>query len=151
MALEDWRRSSLLAPWPRDPMEISDDIPWLLGHGLGLGGVPWDPLTDLVWLRRHGVLRDSPLRPADNPLESAERLMNEPRFVRLSASTKKIAQNQLKEQAHAMVADLLQPIGKNRWGEIDVEANWEQLLEESKTIGLFWDGENQSYAIKPDK
>lgn len=146
-SLDDWRRSFPFGPWHRDPMEIQEDIPWLLGTPVALGGLPWDPATDLIWLRRHGVLRDSPLRPADNPLESAERLMKEPRFAMLSEDTRTIASSQLKEQAWAMVADLLPPIPKDTWGKSEVEENWEELLKTSKTIGLFWDESAQAYAV----
>lgn len=146
-SLYGWRRSFPFGPWHRDPMEIHEDIPWLLGKPVGLGGVPWDPKTDLVWLRRHGVLRDSPLRPADNPLESAERLMNEPRWAILPEDTRTIASSQLKEQAWAMVGDLLPPIPKNAWDGYDVDRNWEELLRTSKKSGLFWDEAAQAYAI----
>ncbi len=128
-------------------MEIQEDIPWLLGLNVGLGGVPWDPGTDLVWLRRHGVMRDSPMRPADNPLESAERLMKEPKWAMLPEYTRTIASSQLKEQAWAMVANLLPPIPKDTWGKSDVEGNWEELLKTSKTIELYWDESAQAYAI----
>ena len=146
-SLDGWRRSIPIEPWPRDPMEIHEDIPWLLGRDVALGGLPFDPLRDLVWLRRHGVLRDSPMRPADNPLESAERLMKEPRFAMLSEDTRATATSQLKEQAWAMVADLLPPIRKNTWGNTDVEGNWKKLLKASKTIGLYWDESTQTYSI----
>lgn len=146
-SLYDWRRSFPFGPWHRDPMEIHEDIPWLLGKPVALGGVPWDPKTDLVWLRRHGVLRDSPLRPADNPLESAERLMKEPRWAMLPEDTRTIASSQLKEQAWAMVGDLLPVIPKNALDRYDVDTNWEELLRTSKKIGLFWDETAQAYAL----
>ena len=144
-SLDGWRRKGEFLPWPRDPMEISEDIPWLLGNSVALLGVPSDPSTDLVWLRKFGVLRESPLRPADNPLESAERLMNQPRFANLEEHSRNAAISQLKEQSYAMVADVLPPIKKNEWGDIDIEENWEALLKASREIGLFWDEEKQVY------
>lgn len=147
MFLDSRRRSVPFAAWPRDPMEIHEDIPWLLGRGFGGTGLPWDPQSDLTWLRRHGVLRDTPLRPADNPLASAARLMQEPRFAMLPEDTRKTATSQLKEQAWAMVADLISPDDKDRWNDADVARNWDELCEASKTLGLHWDESAQAYAI----
>ena len=147
MFLDSRTRSVPFAAWPRDPMEIYEDIPWLLGKGVMLGGVPWDPQSDLTWLRRHGVLRDTPLRPADNPLASAVRLMQEPRFAMLPEDIRKTATSQLKEQAWAMVADFLPPVEKNSWGETDVEGKWDALFAASEMLGLHWDESAQAYSI----
>jgi hypothetical protein len=138
----------LAKAWPREPMVIAEDIPWLLGSGVSLSGVPFNPLSDLRWVRRNAVLRDSPLRPADNPLLAAHRLMLEPRFTQLSEYPLEAATSQLKEYSHQMVAEWLPDIPLDSWDRPNVDDNWEMLLEASKEAGLRWDESKQAYTIK---
>lgn len=146
---EDSLEQALL--WPREPMEICDDIPWLLGGYVALGGVPWHPGTDIDWLKRYGVLRDAPLRPADNPLEAADRLMKEPRFLQLPEHSQEESRIELMRQSYAMVAGLLPPIPDDGWDRPDVETHWPMLLEASRTAGLKWDPNKEEYTVRPDK
>jgi hypothetical protein len=142
------RDSTLAALWPREPMDISNDIPWLLGGPVGGSGPPHYPGNEILWIRRYGKLRDEPMRPADNPLVVAQAIMNEPRFALLDQQIRDLAEAQLKRQSYAMVADLLPKIANDNWDRPEGERNWKMLLKESVKADIFWDESKQSYQAK---
>lgn len=138
--------------WPRSPMEIHEDIPLLIGHSYGISGPPFGTSLALDWVNKYGVICETPLRPADNPLIAMNRLMKEPRFQRLEEDSRATFRSQLQEQAYAMVADLLPPIPIDADSdEPDLDQHWNKLLEDAQSLGLHWDEDKQMYAIKPSR
>jgi hypothetical protein len=135
--------------WPRNPFDLSGNIPWLYPALGGSTGPATSPRTDLIWLKQHGIIRDSPLRPADNPLLVVEQLIHEPRFTKLSQSNREYAETGYKLQALEMIEELISPIPTKSWNDYEEADNWDTLLEQSKALGLHWDENKQSYAIKP--
>ncbi len=96
--------------WPLNPLEIVDGIPFMVGHQAGMGGMPEDPLSHILWARRLGVIRDEPLIPATSPPKAAQTILDSRRFQALDESSRERASRSLRLQAHAMVRELLQPI-----------------------------------------
>jgi|GEM_PF-2235822 uncharacterized protein YceK len=60
----------------RSPIVLHDDIPFLLGSGMFVGGAYGEAPEDHArYFRKHGKLRAKPLSPAKQPAESVARLI----------------------------------------------------------------------------
>lgn len=66
--------------WPLNPIDIVDDIPFMVGHQVNLGGQEAHPSSHVEWARQHGTLREKSLSPATNPLAAAEQILRSRRF-----------------------------------------------------------------------
>lgn len=136
--------------WPLFPIELADDIPFMLVEGWTLAGRPEDPSSHLVWAERYGVLRAQPLRPADNPMRVAERLASLPKTHRLAmfpTDARRTGDN-LKRQAWRMVAGLLPAIelDNDQLGEFTSD-EWRRLRKASRDRNLHWDETQQAFAV----
>lgn len=69
--------------WPLHPVHLQDDVPFFLVLYGGLGGVPDQPERHVNWAEEHGKIRAKPLRPLDNPMMAASRLIALPQTKRL--------------------------------------------------------------------
>jgi len=131
------------ADWPLDPLELADDIPFLSGHGIGLGGVPEHPLWHLPWIERHCVLRERPLKPADDPLAAADRFLSLPKAQRRNRFG--FTQG-IRRQAWEMVAQLLPMPEPDEDGDIEfTNEAWQKLRLAAKERRIHWDDDKQEY------
>ena len=97
--------------WPLNPMAVSRDVPFMVGHEIDRGGgMPEDPSVHIRWARLHGVIRDDPLIPRSNPLAAAEAILDSESFKALDGFTRNRATQAIRSQALAMVQGLLEPI-----------------------------------------
>ena len=64
--------------FPRFPLAIIDDIPFVLTSGYSLAGMAERPERHLAFFKDNGTLRAAPLRPPDNPLAVVDRLVGKP-------------------------------------------------------------------------
>lgn len=129
--------------WPLFPMELVDDVPFMIAHGWNLGGVPEHPSSHIEWAERYGVVRDMPLRPADDPLAVADRLLSLPKSQRL-----KLRDDPIRTQAWQLVADLfptITPDPKN-FDEIGPQ-QWTELRRLAAQRRLYWDEKRQAYTL----
>ena len=90
-----------------DPITIVDDIPFMLGRQIGLGGVPEHPLAHVKWARLHGDVRKQPLKPSANPLEAAKTVLNRKPFQQLSDFWRPRAIDSVRSQALGMVQGVI--------------------------------------------
>lgn len=128
--------------WPLFPVELVDDVPFMLAQGWNLGGRPEHPGAHITWAERYGVLRAQPLRPGD-PLAAAERLASQPKAKRLWR-----ADEEIKKQAWRMVVDVLPKVVDDRDDVRTLSAaQWKSLRDAAVERKLSWDPKEQRYAV----
>lgn len=137
------------ARWPLNPMAVVDDVPFMLGHQVGMGGVPEPPAWQIEWARRHGVVRDAPLKPAMSPLLAAEVILGSHQFRQLDEYARDEATRSVRAQAYAMAAGLLPPITTERLDDTEEEIQWRNLVEESAVQEIRWDAGREEFVGKP--
>lgn len=128
--------------WPLNPLEVVDDIPFMVGLQVALGGTPEHPKSHIFWARRHGVVRATPLIPTANPLQAAEAILSSRRFKALDESSRDAAS--LRKHAVAMARELLQPVKTNESGEVD-DDEWQSCLEKANRLGIRWDAKRKQF------
>ncbi len=69
--------------WPLHPIYLQDDLPFFLVYGGSMVGPTDRPENHVDWAEDHGTIRTKPLRPVDNPMLAAERLVALPQSERL--------------------------------------------------------------------
>jgi hypothetical protein len=129
--------------WPLFPIEVVDDIPFMIAEGWNLGGHPQHPSAHIQWAERYGVIRDAPLQPADDPLAVADRLLSLPKSNRLKLRT-----DHIRNQAWQLVANLI-PMpdpDPQRFDEIGPQ-QWDDLRRAAAENRIHWDEKNQAYAF----
>jgi hypothetical protein len=134
--------------WPLNPAASLGDVPFMPGHTIFIQGATEHPGWDVEWAARHGVLRDEPLCPTMNPLVAADALLQSPQLIRVCGAANKDAIRQLREQAMAMVADLLPPIvTEDPYDEAAKDRQWRERVAQSIELGIIWDAERQEFVI----
>lgn len=144
----DFRKQNnpkLRSDWPRLPIEIYDNCPWAFDDNGMLYEVD-DELLD--WFRKNAVLRETALKPVDNPFEAIAQLIEEPRFKKLDDHDRSIASSHLRKQAHSMVRHLFPPYLVEDLDKAEAEAIWNQLRSQAKMSGLHWNDDAQTYQFK---
>ena len=137
--------------WPLNPMELVDDIPFMVGMRFGMGGMPEHPSSHIEWARRHCVMRDAPLRPTNNPLAAADKLLNSRKFARLNEDMTRQSTELIRAHAMAMVASNLQPLPERRRDRAEAQADWEERRKEAAKVGVKWDEAADRFAVtRPD-
>jgi len=147
------RDSAELANWPLSPMAVVDDIPFMLGRmmdmGGGLSGHPW---AHIVWARRHGVIRDEPLRPRTNPIHAAEALLRSQRFKQLDRNPRESAIESVRTQAMSMVEGLARPMVTQYFADdaerAEANRQWQIRVEEADLRAIRWDTQREEFADK---
>jgi hypothetical protein len=131
--------------WPLFPIELVDDVPFMIPDGWNLGGRPEHPESHLEWAERYGVLREGPLHPADDPLGAADRLLSLPKSQRLDRLT-----DAIHRQAWQLVAHLL-PVdaGPDEEYESFSPAKWTILRKLATRRKVHWDEKSQAYTVEP--
>lgn len=128
------------ALWPLNPMEVVNDIPFMVGRPYGFEGEYESPALHIARIRIPCVLREHPLSPTLNPLVAAEMLLSSPKFKRLGNLDRKSAIESIRKQALAMVPDLLEPLPERRFFD-DPSDNtvWQERLAKARALRIEWD------------
>lgn len=132
--------------WPRLPIEILDNCPWVYGDAF-IDRLDEADEKFFDWLRKRAVLRDVPLKPVENPIETVSVLLQEPRIQELDSS-KQDLQERLRFQAYLMVKHLFQPFPQKRSGNRALEANWDELRLQAQELGLHWNERDNEYQLR---
>jgi hypothetical protein len=128
--------------WPLDPMAVYADVPFILGHRIGMAGQPEHPSSHIHWARLHGIIRDDPLVPTANPVAAAEAILQSRRFNAVEKFSREQATRAIRSQALAMVKGLVQPIGKDEKVDDD---GWRSRLKAATESGIRWDAKRQEF------
>jgi hypothetical protein len=128
--------------WPLNPMEVSGDIPFMVGRQVGMGGVPEHPSSHIRWARLHGVIRDDPLVPTENPLAAAEVILKSRRFQALDKFSREQGTMFIYSQALAMVEGLLEPFEPH---DADRDDRWKARLKVATERGIHWDAKREQF------
>jgi hypothetical protein len=136
------------AKWPLNPIAVVNDVPFMLGRQIALGGVPEPPSMHIEWARRHGVVRDQPLWPDVNPLLAAETILGSQQFQQLDEIARDEATRLVRAQAYAMVAGLLPAVPMDAQHDLDDEVQWRSRVEESAAREIHWDAETEQFVVK---
>ncbi len=151
--LLDDRDSADALLWPLNPIELVDEIPFMVGMQTNGSGMPEHPSSHIEWARRHGVMRDAPLRPTSSPLAAADKLLNSQKFARLNMDDDmaSLSTESIKSQAMAMVASSLQPLPERRRDRAEAQADWEERLKKAAKVGIKWDEAADRFVVtRPD-
>jgi len=123
------RDSADAANWPLDPMAVVDDIPFMVGERIGGSGMPEPPSAHVEWARRHGVVRDEPLKPTTNPILVAEAILRSQRFKQLADDLRGQARHLIRSQALAMLDGIVPPTATKHDNDATKEQQWNALVE----------------------
>jgi hypothetical protein len=129
--------------WPLSPMALQDDVPFMLGRQIGMGGHPEHPSSHIDWARLHGVIRKQPLAPTADPLAAAEAILQSRRFKALDKPSRDQATRAIRSQALAMATDLVQP--KDGRKPVDDE-QWNSRLKKAAEDRIQWDAKSEQFA-----
>jgi hypothetical protein len=138
--------------WPLHPVYLQDDVPFFLVYGGAMGGLPDQPERHVDWAEKYGKIRNKPLRPLDNPMTAAGRLVALPQTKRLYKD--KIGEDfkgMLYRQAWNVIEDVDPRIPKpkpvppaNTWDEPD----WDARVKAASKFKIFWSEAGQKYIMK---
>jgi len=149
--------------WPLSPMDIVEDVPFMIGCRINMGGSPEHPASHILWARRHGVIRDQPLVPSTNPLAAAEAILSSPRFKQLDEVSRKDATDSIRRQALAMVKGIIEPIDEPDCEEapavdddnapaeepevvVDPQADeWKARFLQATKLKIHWDSKREAF------
>lgn len=133
--------------WPLNPLDLVDDVPFMTGIRVAMGGMPEHPSSHIEWVRRHGVIRDEPLRPTTHPLAAAEKLLRSRRFARVDEPLRRIATDSIRSRALAMVPDILKPLpGRPR--DSTQQVHWDARLKEADQREITWDHQAERFVAR---
>lgn len=128
------------ALWPLNPMELVNDIPFMVGTPSGFDGEYESPTVHISRIRVPCVIREHPLSPTLNPLVAAEMLLSSPKFQRLGNLDRKSAIESIRKQALAMVPDLLEPLPVRRFFDNPSDNTvWQERLAKARALRIEWD------------
>ncbi len=136
------RQSAEAMHWPLNPMAVSGDAPFMVGHQIGMGGNPEQPSSHIRWARLHGVVRDAKVVPTANPLAAAEAILGSRRFKALDDFSRAQAATAIRSQALAMVKGMLEPA---RAGAAVGDDQWRARLHAAAARGIHWDAKREEF------
>ncbi len=138
--------------WPRDPLALAHDVPFMVGQSFGgFSGPPPRPSEHIDWAQRHGIIRTRPLHPTLNPMEAADNLLRSRRFKRAEIAEGKWPQMRASicNQALIAIGDS-QPIDSRN--QQTMMADWQLRMKEVARRNLKWDAERQDFvSLSPDE
>ncbi len=148
--------------FPRFPLVLEDDIPFLPLHGYLLAGHPEDPGAHVAYFRKHGTLRDKPLKPSGKPLDALHKVQATVRLV--YASCREEMDNMLLDQALRLMDTVYRPPQEWRKGvawQSAVRGWWfagmdpalrdKRLKEMEEAVGkldIRWDGGKNVFTLR---
>lgn len=130
--------------WPLNPIAVVDGIPFMVGHQIGMGGLPEQPQSHIEWARRHGVIRDEPLTPESDPVTAADRLINSPRFQLLDDYELSDGASSVRLQALAMIDDVIDPPVRRVSYRLS-EGKWSQVRQRTAECRIRWNRQQQTF------
>lgn len=125
----NWVTGQAAEGWPLNPIIVIDDIPFrFVGGGIGGTGIPEHPYSHIDFVQRYCVIRDAPLAPKQDPITTAQMLIESQIVQVIEADDRKSCIEDIRKQAMLMVPQSRRPQGdKNKnigWFEA-----WERSLE----------------------
>jgi len=137
--------------WPLEPIDLVDDIPFMVGRP-GSASLAELPYSHIEWAQRHCVIREEPLRPTNNPLVAAEKLLGSRKFSRLDEYVTDGATRIIKSQAVTMVAGILEPLPERRRNAAKAQEDWETRLKTAEELGIAWSEKEERFIVtRPPK
>jgi HEAT repeat protein len=147
--------------WPLYPMELVNDIPFILQNPGGVSHDRETPASHLEFVARFCVMRDSPLRPSSDPITAVDALLKSPKLFRLRQIARNHNQYEIDEaitkipdSALGMVSDLLEPIPEKKQrapGDFldifsnEFEREWNTRVEQAKKLRITWDPRTERF------
>lgn len=133
--------------WPRFPLDIVGDVPILVTQGYMLAGRAESPEEHMRWYVKHGVLRGTPLRPMDRPVEGLRAWLAKPRATQGPVGTShwNFVGNQL-----ARLLDTVYQPEAGRYGTLlpyDSAAS-ESAWKVMEALTIHWDETRQAYVFE---
>jgi hypothetical protein len=135
--------------WLLHPVYLQDDVPFFLCNGGALGGMPDQPERHVDWAEEHGRIRSRPLRPLDNPMTAAGRLIALPQTKRLYKDQD--FKDLLYRQAWNIIEDVDPRIPKpkpitpaNTFDEPD----WDARVKAASKFKIHWSEAGQKYIME---
>ncbi len=120
--------------WPLNPIVILDDIPFrFVGGGIGGSGMPEHPLSHIDFAQRYCVIRDAPLAPKQDPIATAQMLIESQIVQSLANEDRKICEENIRKQAMMMV-----PASRRFRGDTKKNIRWIEAWERSLERPLKW-------------
>lgn len=137
-----YRDSDDASLWPLDPIELVEDIPFMVGSSAGGStGLPEHPSSHIQWARRHCIVRDEPLSPTKDPLAAAEALLRSRKFPEQPY----ILRLRIRVQAMDMVKDILEPVPFILLAE---DHHWQARLREADELEITWVEQKQRFVAR---
>ena len=142
--------------WPLHPLGLQDDVPFFLVDGGGSNGMPDQPERHVDWAEKYGRIRTKLLRPIDNPMTAAERLVALPQTKRLyKGRIGETFKALLYRQAWNIIKDVHPRILKakpvpspdedeNEYGD----RYWDTRAKAAAKFKIHWDEAAQRYIMK---
>jgi hypothetical protein len=134
--------------WPLFPLYVQEDIPFLLIRGTWGTGTPRHPSRTVDWAEKFGKLREKPLRPGDDPLSAADKLLATPQAQRLFQ--READTELLRRQVWRMVRNLSgKPLDTKTFRpfpEYELHQDWETYEWIANKIR--WNVDQQNYVVE---
>jgi hypothetical protein len=136
---KSWSRGS----WEELMISVEGELPFHKVALAGRVGLPDPGRGYLVeWADLHGLLRDEPIRPTDDPLTAADDLCE-----RLRQADKPInerSREHIRLQARRSLEHLF-PAARQKWNDRMDERDWKLLKEAAGKLKIRWDEKEQKY------
>jgi len=139
----DLERKENVKEWLHSPLEIVNGVPFMVGRRIGMGGLPEHPLSHIAWAEKHGVIRNSPLVPRENPLVAAEQLLASKKFQSLGSYSKEPAVQGIRRQAFSMVG--LSNNSDEAFPKI-TDQEWKRKLNSKLRLSI-WNPDKQRFVL----
>lgn len=139
----DGDESAVADQWPDDVIVIMDDVPLMLGRGIGMGGMPEHPSSHIQWARQQGVLREKPLQPATDPFAVADVVLR----TRWFRNHRRDNAPNLKAQVLAMVRPRRIVQYPDELLDFTADDDWEEARNEVRRRGMHWDTREEQFVF----
>ena len=137
------------ATWPLFPMILEQDVPFMVVTDYALGGLPEDPLGRLGPGRS---LNPTVLAPVLDPVEAVEALTSSSRWEALAKEQPAREAVELKRRVRRQALEALAPVyrapdddARRSCCEDPAEAEWRQVVQEVRALGIRWDPQRQDF------
>ena len=138
--------------WPLYPVYLQNDVPFFMVDGGNLGGQADQPERHIDWAEKHGRIRTKPLRPIDNPMAAAERLVALPQTERLYAHRIGVTfKSLLYRQAWNVLEDVnprISRAGTTPRENCFDDSEWDARAKAASKLNIRWDEAAQRYSVK---
>lgn len=132
------------ARWPHFPLVVVEDVPLLIVSDYAIAGIRQLPIVHVRWARKHGKLRETPLRPGRDPVGAVEALLEQLKDPGHEEHCRRERRRALLSQVRATIGDLL-PTGRWPFSRHDLERWWAEARDLSEKGTILWDEERQLF------